>query len=103
MSPRSSSSRSPCSLIRAENRTREAPIMATRARGVAAVAVSIGAVAIVGALVIGPRCRRRRSARRVRAPPRGSTPHSISGTTCADPATPVLTLRSDARNCRICA
>jgi hypothetical protein len=91
-------------LIRAENRTREAPIMATRARGVAAVAVSIGAVAIVGALVIGPAL-----------PPPAIGTAGSGAAARIDPSldlgsdlrrpgdTPVLTLRSDARNCRICA
>ncbi|ODT42295.1 MAG: transglutaminase [Microbacterium sp. SCN 70-200] len=41
-------------LIRAETRTREATVMAARSRGVMAVATAIGAVAIVGALVVGP-------------------------------------------------
>lgn len=41
-------------LIRAETRTREAPAMAARSGGVTAVALAIGAVAIVGALVAGP-------------------------------------------------
>lgn len=41
-------------LIRAETRTREAPVMAARSGGVTAVATAIGAVAIVGALVAGP-------------------------------------------------
>lgn len=84
-------------LIRAENRTREAPIMATRARGVAAVAVSIGAVAIVGALVIGPAL-----------PPPAIGTAGSGAAARIDPSldlgsdlrrpgdTPVLTLRSDA-------
>lgn len=42
------------SLIRAETRTREAPVMASRSAGVTAVATTIGAVAIVGALVVAP-------------------------------------------------
>ncbi|MBN9177901.1 MAG: transglutaminase domain-containing protein [Microbacterium sp.] len=84
-------------LIRAENRTREAPIMATRSGGVAAVAVAIGAVAIVGALVIGP------------ALPHPAVGGAGSGAAARiDPSldlgsdlrrpgdTPVLTLRSDA-------
>ncbi|MGB4780241.1 transglutaminaseTgpA domain-containing protein, partial [Microbacterium sp.] len=41
-------------LIRAETRTREAPASATRSGGVTAVAITIGAVAIVGALVTTP-------------------------------------------------
>lgn len=41
-------------LIRAETRTREAPAMAARSGGVTAVAATIGAVAVVGALVVGP-------------------------------------------------
>ncbi|HYP73582.1 MAG TPA: DUF3488 and transglutaminase-like domain-containing protein, partial [Microbacterium sp.] len=40
-------------LVRAETRTREAPVMATRAGGVTTIAATIGAVAIVGALMIG--------------------------------------------------
>lgn len=41
-------------LIRAETRTREASVMAARAGGVTAVATTIGAIAIIGALVGGP-------------------------------------------------
>ncbi|WP_336631079.1 MULTISPECIES: transglutaminase TgpA family protein [unclassified Microbacterium] len=41
-------------LLRAETRTREAPAPASRAGGVTAVAIAIGAVAITAALVAGP-------------------------------------------------
>jgi len=40
-------------LVRAETRTREAPAMAAQAGGVTTIAATIGAVAIVGALMIG--------------------------------------------------
>lgn len=41
-------------LIRAETRTREASVMASRSGGVTTVALTIGAVAIVGTLVVAP-------------------------------------------------
>lgn len=41
-------------LLRADTRTREAPPLAGRRAGVAPVAVAIGAVAIIAALVVGP-------------------------------------------------
>lgn len=84
-------------LIRAENRTREAPVMAARSSGVAAVATVIGAVAIVGALVIAPA---------LPAPTVGGVGAGVSaridpsldlGADLRQPGdTPVLTMRSDA-------